>query len=83
MQPSQGREVCLVVAITWHRHVDPFNWSLNVRCKSISQLDHQTHIGRLDKVLVSGIPIAKVNAELGSGRNVMADPHNGINQFIF
>jgi hypothetical protein len=61
-QVLQRSKISLVVTVPGDRHMDPRDWTLDLGGKAVRQFDHKTHVGRLDKVLVSWVAVAKMYA---------------------
>jgi hypothetical protein len=73
LQPFERREIRVVGAVFGYRHVEILDRALDAGADGVRHLDHEAHVFRLHKMLVSRTAVAEVIAELDRGRHGVAD----------
>src|SRR5512144_539228 len=70
-QAHERLEIAIITAISRHRHMDQLNATLDIRAKTVREVDHIAHIGRLNDVPVVGVAVTEMEEQLDTGRHAI------------
>jgi hypothetical protein len=69
----QRLEICVVLSVPRHRHVNPLHRATTALDYSVRQLDRKAKIAWLHQMLVPGISVAKMESEIDVGRDRVSE----------